>query len=44
MADREKKKWRKKYKKLNILRMKRAFYMKQKIFFIVSAGPSFGEK
>ena len=35
---------RKKYKNLNILRTKRAFQMKQKAFFVVFEGLSFGEK
>ena len=33
-----------KYKKLNILRRKRAFQMKQKTFFTMFEGLSFGEK
>ena len=43
MADKEKKgRW--KYKNLNISRTKRAFQMKQKTFFTVFEGLSFGEK
>ena len=34
----------KNYKNLSILRTKRAFSIKQKIFFIVFEGLSFGEK
>ena len=44
MADREKKRGRQKNKNLSISRMKRAFSMKQKTFFIVFQGLSFGEK
>ena len=34
----------KNYKKLNISRTKRAFPIKQKTFFVISKGLSFGEK
>ena len=34
----------KNYKKLNISKTKRAFPIKQKTFFIISKGLSFGEK
>ena len=34
----------KKYKKLNISRMKRAFLMRKKTFFIAFKGLSFGKK
>ena len=44
MADKLKKRGRRKYKKLNISRMKRAFQKKQKTFFIVFEGLSFSEK
>ena len=44
MADREKKRERRKYKNLNISKTKRAFYIKQKTFFIVFEVLSFGEK
>ena len=44
MADKLKKRERRKYKKLNISRMKRAFQKKQKTFFIVFEGLSFSEK
>ena len=44
MGDREIKRARWKYKKLNISRTKRAFWMKKKIFFIVFEGLSFGWK
>ena len=44
MADREKKRERRKYKNLNILRTKIAFLMKWKLFFLVFEGLSFGEK
>ena len=44
MADIEKKRGRQKYKNLNILRTKKAFWMKQKIFFIVFEGLPFSEK
>ena len=35
MADREKNKGTEKYKKLNTVRMKKAFQTKQKVFFII---------
>ena len=44
MADRWKKREGQKYKTLIISRTKRAFHMKQKAFFIVFEGLSFGEK
>ena len=44
MADREKKRGKQKQKNLNILRTKRDFQKKQKTFFIVFEGQSFGEK
>ena len=44
MANREKKREAWKYENLNILKTKRAFSMKQKAFFIVFEGLSFGEK
>ena len=44
MADREKKRGGGKYENLNISRMKRAFQMKQKAFFIVFKGLSFSVK
>ena len=44
MAGRQKKREGQKYKKLNISRTKKAFQMKQKAFFIVFEGLSFGEK
>ena len=44
MADREKKRRRWKYKKLNILKTKRAFQMRYETFFIVFEELSFGEK
>ena len=44
MADKEKKRGRRKYKNLNISRPKRAFQMKEKTFFKVFEGLSFAEK
>ena len=44
MGDREIKRGRWKYKKLNISRTKRAFWMKKNFFFIVFEGLSFGWK
>ena len=44
MADRKKKRGRWKYKNLNMLRTKRAFQMKQKMFLIVFEGLLFREK
>ena len=44
MADRYKKRDGQEYKKLNISRIKIAFQMKKKAFFIVFGGLSFTEK
>ena len=44
MADWENKRGRQIYKKLNILRMKRGFWMKKMFFFSVFEGLSFGGK
>ena len=44
MADRGTKRGKQKYKNSNISRTKRAFYMKQKTFFIVCEGLSFDEE
>ena len=43
MADRKEKRGRWKYKNLNVLRMKRAFKMKEETSFIDFEGFSFGE-
>ena len=44
MVDWEKKRGRRKYKSLNILAIKRAFWMKKQAFFVIIEGLPFVEK